>query len=35
MVEDMCAFFRKIEENPEAIVTGLTIRDYLSYYAPI
>ncbi len=29
MIKDMCDFFKKVEENPSAIVTGLTIRDYL------
>lgn len=29
MIEDMCAFFRAIERNPEAIVSGLTVRDML------
>ncbi len=29
MINNMCEFFQKIEENPDAIVTGLTIRDCL------
>lgn len=28
-IDDYCKFFRDIEANPEALITGLTIRDYL------
>ncbi len=33
MINNMCEFFQKIEENPDAMVTGLTIRDYLQLRA--
>jgi hypothetical protein len=29
MIENFCEFFRKIEEDPKAIVSGLTIGDLL------
>ncbi len=29
MINNMCEFFQKIEENPDALVTGLTVRDYM------
>jgi hypothetical protein len=29
MIEDMCKFVKQIESDPEAIVSGLTVRDYL------
>ncbi len=29
MIEDLCKFFAGIEAAPEAIVSGITVRDYL------
>lgn len=29
MIEDYCEFFRNIEADPNKIVTGLTVRDFL------
>lgn len=29
MIEDFCKWFRDIANDPEAIISGLTVRDYL------
>ncbi len=29
MIENMCKFIAEIEQDPEALVTGMTIKDYL------
>lgn len=28
MIDNYCEFFKNIEENPSAIVKGLTVRDF-------